>query len=1049
MEINWKQIFDAISDLALILDLDHRIISANPAVEKMIKLKKEKIVGRKCYDIFHCQDHPPIGCPHQKLISNRNPETIEMEMESLGKNYLVTVAPIFDASGNLIQSIHLAKDITALKHTEHISNLKNRALKALSECNQVVVRAKGTTDLLNDICRVMVEVAGYRLAWIGYALDDERKTVKPMASYGDDQDYVRTVDIVWSGAEKGRGPTGAAIRTGTPFICRNIQTDPIFKPWASDAVKRGYASSIALPLIDKDKCIGAVNLYSTRPDAFDADEVNLLSDMANNISYGIAAQNAQARLSLSEEKYRLHFKHVTDVIYSIDPEFKVLTVSPSVESLLGYTPEELIGRPFHELNVLAPEYFEKAFSDIMKVLSGETISSTLYEFISKDQSRKFGEVSGAPMILDNKVAAVVSVARDVTERKRAEKIIKQESLFSDLLINSLPGIFYLFDEKGKFLRWNKNFEDISEYSPLEIARMTPMDFFAGDGKEHIVDRIQKVFINGRGDAEADFVSKSGKRTPFYFTGLLIHIDNKPHLSGMGIDISERKISEEALNRSREQYREVVENANDAIIILQDGLIVFHNQRAETLTGYTGEELARTPFIEFVNPDDRKTLLERYAQKLNGEKFGAAYAFGIMHKQGHELWVEVNTAVVSWKKKPAIQCFIRDVTLQKKLESQLRQAHKLESIGTLAGGIAHDFNNIIGIILGNTELAMYDVPDWSPARKNLETVCNACFRARDVVRQILSFSRQTEQEKRPVLLSTIIKESLKLLRSSIPASIDIQVNFPDLPHTILADPVQIHQVIINLCTNAVHAMKEKGGVIEVNLTEIALDKISAQQHSGLSPGQYLELSVRDSGQGIDPKILSRIFDPYFTTKKIGEGSGMGLAVVHGIVKNHGGVISVSSQPEKGSAFKILFPKVEADHASEKETPEEVPRGKEKILYVDDETALAEIGKQMLEYLGYRVESKTNPLDALELFKVDPYLFDLVVTDMAMPLMTGKALAKELMNIRPDIPIILTSGYSDQIDEGKAAELGIQAYVMKPLNTTHLAKTIRDALDKNGK
>jgi len=177
--------------------------------------------------------------------------------------------------------------------------------------------------------------------------------------------------------------------------------------------------------------------------------------------------------------------------------------------------------------------------------------------------------------------------------------------------------------------------------------------------------------------------------------------------------------------------------------------------------------------------------------------------------------------------------------------------------------------------------------------------------------------------------------------------------------------------------------------------------------------------------------------------------MGLAVVHGIVKNHGGVISVSSQPEKGSAFKILFPKVEADHASEKETPEEVPRGKEKILYVDDETALAEIGKQMLEYLGYRVESKTNPLDALELFKVDPYLFDLVVTDMAMPLMTGKALAKELMNIRPDIPIILTSGYSDQIDEGKAAELGIQAYVMKPLNTTHLAKTIRDALDKNGK
>jgi nitrogen-specific signal transduction histidine kinase/CheY-like chemotaxis protein len=386
-----------------------------------------------------------------------------------------------------------------------------------------------------------------------------------------------------------------------------------------------------------------------------------------------------------------------------------------------------------------------------------------------------------------------------------------------------------------------------------------------------------------------------------------------------------------------------------------------------------------------------------------------------------------------------------VTLQKKLETQYRQAHKLEAIGTLAGGIAHDFNNILSMILGNTELAMLNVPNWNPAWKNLEESRKACFMAMEVARQILSFSRQTEQEQKPVDLCAITWESLKLLRSSIPTTIDIRPSIPDMPYGITADPGQIHQVIINLCTNAAHAMNEKGGVIEVSLAETIIDKQSARNLK-LSPGHYAQLAMSDTGHGIPPQILERIFDPYFTTKQVGEGSGLGLAVVHGIVKNHGGAVSVASELGKGTVFRILFPKIETALAENKEIALEMPGGTEKILLVDDEISLTEIGKQMLEHLGYQVEPQTSPIEALKLFKEDPQGFDLVMTDMTMPQMTGKMLAQELIRIRPDIPIILNTGHSDQIDETKAKDMGIAAYIMKPINMMLLARTIRNLLDR---
>jgi signal transduction histidine kinase/ActR/RegA family two-component response regulator len=395
---------------------------------------------------------------------------------------------------------------------------------------------------------------------------------------------------------------------------------------------------------------------------------------------------------------------------------------------------------------------------------------------------------------------------------------------------------------------------------------------------------------------------------------------------------------------------------------------------------------------------------------------------------------------------------RDITERKiaeeektKLQSQLQQVQKMESMGTLAGGIAHEFNNILGIIVGNTELAMDDVPELNPARHNLEEIRTASIRARDVVKQILAFSRQTPQEMKPVRIISIIKESLKLLRSSIPTTIEIHQNISSESDTVRADPTQINQVLINLCTNAIHAMGEKGGVLEVSLENILLDAGSATHYHDLSSGKYVRLTVNDTGHGIEPKVLKRIFDPYFTTKGVGEGSGMGLSVVHGIIKSHGGSISVSSEPGKGTVFHVLFPCIEDKPEPNVEIALEVSGGNESVLFVDDEKAMVDAIQPMLERLGYKVTARTSSIEGLEAFRANPDRFDLVITDFTMPNMTGMELAKELFKLRSDIPIILCTGYSEHINEDKAKRSGIRAFVVKPVVMDEIANTIRKVLD----
>jgi len=387
----------------------------------------------------------------------------------------------------------------------------------------------------------------------------------------------------------------------------------------------------------------------------------------------------------------------------------------------------------------------------------------------------------------------------------------------------------------------------------------------------------------------------------------------------------------------------------------------------------------------------------------------------------------------------------DISERKRLESQLQQAQKMESIGTLAGGIAHDFNNILSPIMIHSELAMMDLPPDNPVQHSLKEIFKAGERARDMVKQILAFSRKGEGERAAIKITPILKEVLKLLRSSIPTTIDIHQKLEAESDAVLADPTQIHQILLNLCTNASHAMRERGGELTINLTEEHLDPEAAGKFSDLNPGPYLKVTVSDTGHGINAETMNRIFEPYFTTKETGEGTGMGLAMVHGIVKSCDGDITVESELGKGTTFNVYLPRIEADVSPVEEPSVQLPKGIERILFVDDEKDAVDVIQLMLEKLGYKVTGRTSSIEAVEAFRNNPQGFDLVITDMTMPNMTGKDLAKELMSIRSDIPIILCTGFSEQIDERRAREMGISAFVMKPIVMQQIAITIREVLD----
>jgi PAS domain S-box-containing protein len=519
-------------------------------------------------------------------------------------------------------------------------------------------------------------------------------------------------------------------------------------------------------------------------------------------------------------------------------------------------------------------------------------------------------------------------------------------------------------------------------------------------------------------------------------------------------VEERTRIEAELRQNLEKYQKLIDNSNDAIYLVYNRKFEFINKKFQEMFKVTKEEVNQPgfDFMELVAPRSKALIEERNRMLVQGEETEPKYEFAALSRDGREIEVEASVSRISYKEGMAVLGVIRDITHRKQLEQQVRHAQKIEAIGTLAGGIAHQFNNILAIIRGYAELSYESLTDNPVLKRNLQHVLTASDRARELVNQILIFSQQAKEGQKPLDINVIIKDSLRLLQASLPTNIEFRQDIEDNAGYVLAEPNQIRQLIVNLCTNATQAIGKQNGLVEVSLKKVVLGPGNMTGLKNLDPGVYMRLTVSDSGHGMEQKVKDRIFDPFFTTKATGEGLGMGLAVIHGIVKTCGGDIQVESMPGKGTAFHLFFPcidfeKKEPQIRKQLTIKEPIPGGNERLLFVDDEQMLVEVHQEILERLGYNVMTVRSGFEALELFNEDPEIFDLVITDHAMPGMTGIELSRKLLKIRADIPIILCTGLTKTTICQEAKDAGISELVMKPIIMKDLDALIRDVLKKN--
>ncbi len=647
------------------------------------------------------------------------------------------------------------------------------------------------------------------------------------------------------------------------------------------------------------------------------------------------------------------------------------------------------------------------------------------------------------------------LSREIIERRKVEAALKESEEKYRLIIDNQKDMVVKFDPDGRLQFVSPSYCATFGKTQEQLLGKKFMPLIHVDDREIVAEALARAFKPPYfAQVEERALTQAGWRWQEWQNVAILNKDNKVEaIVASGRNVDERKKAEAALVKSEQQFQELFTSINDLIYTLDlKGQFISVNPAILEAFGYEYAELIGRKVSDFMAPELAATFESDYLEtlQLQGYHEGIAIYFT---KNGEKIFIENKSAFV-WPADgdPFISGIGRDVTEKilsersvAKLQQQVAQSQKLESIGTLTGGIAHDFNNIQAIIAGNTELALKDVPEWNPAYACLEEIKTASLRATKIVKQLLNFSRKTDSKLQPIEIALIVKSALKFLRSTIPTTIDIQHEIQAANETMLADPAQINQIMMNLCINASHAMEQTGGKITIKLEKVMVDDTATKDYPALKSGKHAKLTVSDTGPGIDPEIIDRIFDPYFTTKEVGKGSGMGLTVAHGIVKNHNGVISVESEPGKGTVFEVLFPLTEAEAEQVTGEPEEVPTGNGNILFVDDEASLVKMVKRSLELQGHRVETKSDPAEALELFRSKPDWFDLIITDMTMPNMTGDRFAIEILSIRPDIPIILCSGFSEKIDAEKAKALGIRKYIEKPLDMFDFVASIRKVLD----
>lgn len=705
-------------------------------------------------------------------------------------------------------------------------------------------------------------------------------------------------------------------------------------------------------------------------------------------------------------------------------------------------PKKFLGRTVNE--VLPPHVADRYLNHIHKSIEQGEIQQFEYELSFPGQDNQYYEARLTPIENDE----VYAIVREITERKqrrRAEEALREsESKFRRLFELSIDAIF--IHQEGRLIDVNNKACEMLGYSRDQLLQMSIGDWVPEHLKEASRKRVDVAKRGGSINFESQWIRADGSTIDVDVSSSIVDRE-KRIIQGIARDITDRKNAERALMESERRFRELSEMLPEAVFETDTNMnLTYVNQQAFFLFRYTKEDFEKgLKALEMIVPEDRKRAEENVAKRFQGIESSANEYHGL-RKDGTTFPILLHASpIIQQKAFCGLRGIIIDITQRKGLEAKLQQAQKMESIGNLAGGIAHDFNNILSSIIGFAELALDDVEKKSPLEDSLLEIYAAGKRARDLVKQILAFARQSEEKRKPIRVDVIAKEVLKLIRSTIPTTIEINQKI-ESQSLIMGNATQVNQLFMNLCTNAAHAMEDSGGALGVSLKDVTVDPTVMKTEVGFKPGKYIEIKISDTGVGIPENVINHIFLPYFTTKPPGEGTGMGLAVVQGIIEIYGGKITVESKVGKGSTFAIYIPVTRMRNYNQPYKDERLPSGKERILLVEDELPIAKMESQILKRLGYHVTVRTSSVEAFELFRSRPDDFDLAITDMTMPNMTGDQLAAELMQIKPNLPVILCTGYSKKISDEKASAIGIKAFTYKPIVRAELAKIIRKVLDE---
>jgi len=1003
-EAKYRLIVENQDELVVKLDNRSRLLFASPSYCRTFDIGEKALTGKSFFSLIHADDVDTVKTSLQRIKAPPHTAFHEERARTVDgwRWFGWSFKAVLDEKGDITEIVAVGRDITDRKQAEELLKKSEDRYRALFFNSPLGMFRSTFEGRFLEVNPALAKMLGY---------DSPDEVLKSIYSIGK-QIYVRSEkreDIV---AEQvlsdgvTRHVNHYRRRDGSPFIA-NLSLKTIFD---------------------------------------DADKPAFLEGIIEDITERRSAEKA---LKESEGKLRAMFNASPLAMLLIDRNGTILDSNEEHAKRLRKTRDEILGKCVWDL---LPESVRngrrRAVDSVFRTgrpVSGEDRREGIWNEYHIHPALKNDR---------NAVEAVIVEALDITKRKETEAQLREsEALLNRSQETAALGSF-VWDLRDDSLSWSRN---------MYIIHGLDQDTFAGnlskvaeqlihpDDLPRVQGEIRKMIAAGRvSDMEFRIVRPDGRERIMRSSGEFeLNRDGIPvKCFGIHQDITDQKRAELEIRQSEARFRDLSEMLPEAIFEADlDMNLTFINQQAYTMFGYTKKDFERgLNGYDMLLPEDKQRARENGQKRLRGEDRGANEYRGLK-KDGTAFPVLFHTSpIVENGVVVGIRGIIVDLTERKKLEARMIESQKMESIGALAGGIAHDFNNILFPIVGMAELLTEDLPKDSLECENAREILKAGKRGSDLVKQILAFSRQSEHRMLPVRPWKVVKEALKLARSTIPADINIVQNLDDCGR-VSADPTQLHQVVMNLLTNAFHAVEETDGEISIRLSET---EIKSEEWMGdtLSPGQYAQLTVCDTGVGIASDIVDKIFNPYFTTKEQGKGTGLGLAAVYGIVKEHGGGIKVDSEIGKGTTFRVYLPLIESDPAAASvEIQEITPTGMERILLVDDEDAVARAEKHMLERLGYAVTAFNGSLEALRAFEADAVAFDLVITDMTMPNMTGEKLARQMLAIRPDIPIIICTGFSERIDAQRAAESGIKGFLMKPVVRSEMAKMVRQLLDES--